>query len=398
MKQVKKIFMVMFFVLAAIALIGCGGGGGDKDRVKTALEKASKMTEAELLAAAKEEIGTNKLSIQSQTSGTAKALVGFKAKYGIDYDEEAAKATKKDYQLYTALDVVSAGKYYTDMVMIQDVRSLKQYMLEGIVYNYVPSDIELAAEDKEPLASVYFNKLFLYNKKDTTFKIENVWQMAGSAEDAKHIGKLSFQSPATENINLNFLLSLTGPSGVEKLTAAYKAYYGKDYVDEEGYTNIGYKYIAEFLKNVTTFHTSDTTAIKEAIPNDTGEERTVFYGAFAKFKDLMKAQGEAEAIEMLGWEDDVNGFKGFLYKMYTMVPATAKYPYAAALFIRYLLTEEGFAAGWGGQYGYYSANPLVPIQEGDKPLSYWKLHALIEDGSYLSTVKNSTISFINSNL
>lgn len=397
----KKKLPLVFGLFGALVTVvtGCGNNT-DKGAVELAIEKASKMTEAELVEAAKAEIGSNKLMVQSQTSGTAKAMAAFKEKYGIDYDADFVGSTKKDYQLYTALDVVASGKYYADMVMIQDARSLSQYMSEGILLNYVPSDIKLAEEDTKPLASVYFNKLFLYNKENTDFTIENVWQLAGSNSDAKHISKLSFQSPATENINMNFLLMMTSPDGIARLTKAYKDYYGVDYVDTNEYTNIGYKYIAEFLKNVSTYHSSDTTAIKETLPNDSQEERTVFYGAFAKYKDLIKNLGnDAErAAAILGWEHEMSGFKGFLYKMYTVIPATAKYPYASSLFIRYMLTQEGFDAGWADQYGYYSANSEISIMEGDKPLSYWKETCLVENGSYLSTVKNSAVSFIQANI
>lgn len=400
--RLKRLLFLLLAVVITVGLVACGGGDDKKSAVQEAIAKAEKMTEAELLEAAKAEIGDGKLSVQSQTSGTAKALKKFKEKYGIDYNEEDANNTKKDYQLYTALDVVATGQYYTDSVTIQDVRSLQQYINEGILFTYAPKDINLDAEDKQPLSSIYYNKLFLHNKKDTDFTISNVWQVAGSAEDEGHIDKLSFQNPSTENINMNFLLSLTSPRGINLLTEAYKDFYGVDYDgSEDNYANIGYKYIAEFLKNVKTYHTSDTTTIKEVIPADnTEQERVIVYGAFAKYKDLIKALNNdaEEAAEVLAWEMAIKGFKGFLYKMYTVIPATAKYPYTACLFHRYLLTEEGFAAGWGGQYGYYSANPEVPIHEGDKPLSYWKETCIIEDGQYLSTVKNSLVSFIQSNI
>jgi hypothetical protein len=72
-----------------------------------------------------------------------------------------------------------------------------------------------------------------------------------------------------------------------------------------------------------------------------------------------------------------------------------KYPYATCLYVRYLMTSEGFTAGWGGEYGYYSANPANDIKEGDKTIDYWKANCLVEDGDYLPTVKNSVVSFVN---
>src|SRR5690606_16393127 len=110
--------------------------------------------------------------------------------------------------------------------------------------------------------------------------------------------------PATENINMNFLLTLTSPTAVAKLKTAYKAYYGVDYVDSDAYSSIGFKFVDEFLDNVSTYHTSDTTAVKDTLRLDNQEERTVFYGAFAKYKDLIKALNNdtEKAEDVLGWK------------------------------------------------------------------------------------------------
>jgi hypothetical protein len=245
----------------------------------------------------------------------------------------------------------------------------------------------------------------MYNLAEkSTINFHNVWQLAGKSTDSGHISKSSFQSPTGENINMNFLLSMTSPSGITLLKSAYKDFYGSDYVDSADYVNIGYKYIKEYIANISTFHTSDTTAVKATLPADT--DNTVFYCAFAKYKDMIKAMKTAggltdeaaatKAAATLGWQDEIKGFKGFLYKMYPMIPATVKYPYATALFVRYMMTEEGFKAGWGNEYGYYSANPANPIMTGDKTIAYWKSCCLVEDGTYLPTVKNSLISFVNS--
>ena len=385
----------------AIGLASCGGNGPEAEGIKAILAEAEKMTEEELHTAALEEIADGKLVAYSQTSGTAKALAGFKEKYNIDYDEEAAKSTKKDYELYTALDIVSTGKYYADMVMIQDSRSLGQYMDEDLIVNYTPGDLaqHMDDADENPQACLFLNKIFTYRKNVADAPdLNNVWQLAGTEADANHIKGLSFQSPRTENINRNFLFQLASPEAVADLTAAYQSYYGKAYVEEAAYPNIGYKFIAEFIKNITSYHGSDTTAARSTLPADT--TGTIFYLGYNKIKDLANSLpgGYDEADEIMAFDHNVEGFKGYMYKMYTVIPTTAKYPLASALFIRYCLTQEGFEAGWGGQRGYYSANTTVPLAEGDLPLDYWKDQLLTEDEDYLKGVRDSLQSFINAQL
>ena len=60
-KGLKRIFVAMLCVLTIIALVGCGGNK-EKDILqinKEKIAKAQKMSETELAAAAKEEIGDN---------------------------------------------------------------------------------------------------------------------------------------------------------------------------------------------------------------------------------------------------------------------------------------------------------------------------------------------------
>src|SRR5690554_3309005 len=153
-------------------------------------------------------------------------------------------------------------------------------------------------------------------------------------------------------------MSLTSPQGIAKLTDAYQKFYGKAYVDEPGYKNIGYKYITEYLTNITTWHSSDTTAVTETLVQDTANPRTVFYASFTKHKGLSsqlapkdesfgtKEERDAEGVrlanEILSYDIELEGFNGYLYKMFTVIPKTSKYCYTACLFARYMLTEEAF--------------------------------------------------------
>ena len=410
-KGLKRIFVAMLCVLTIIALVGCGGNK-EKDILeinKEKIAKAQKMSEEELAAAAKEEIGDNVFMFKSQTSNAKYSIEKFSERYGINYDKEFASKSNKDTDTYAALDRVAGGDHYADVLIVQEVKTVLQYMDQEILLNYVPKDIEgLKEEDKYPLAALYINKLFLWNKKnieDPNF-FTNVWQLAGSPEErqanpGRYIAKSSFQSSTQEKINAGFLMSLTSPQGVAKLKDAYQKFYGKAYVDEPGYKNIGYKYLTEYLSNITTWHSSDTTALTETLVQDTENPRTVFYASFTKHKGLSSqlapkdesfgtkeeraAEGVRLANEILSYDVELEGFNGYLYKMFTVIPKTSKYCYTACLFARYMLTEEAFNAGFEGLYAYYSPIESIPQAPGDLPLSVWKQRNIVEDQAYLKT-------------
>ncbi len=70
--------------------------------------------------------------------------------------------------------------------------------------------------------------------------------------------------------------------------------------------------------------------------------------------------------------------------MYSMIPKNAKYPYAGAALVNYILSKQGFEGAWGSNLGYYSTNPNIAIAEGDKELAWWKERTVIEDPIYVS--------------
>lgn len=84
--------------------------------------------------------------------------------------------------------------------------------------------------------------------------------------------------------------------------------------------------------------------------------------------------------------------------MWALIPRTARLPYTSSLFIRYLLSEEGFNKGWGGILGYYSPNQLIPSAEGDLPLASWKESCIVEDVNYIDASYATVIKFINMQL
>ena len=395
-------------IMGALLLTGCNGGGGNNNgNLKNAtIEEAEGLTYEELLAKAREEVGDNTIQVFGNSSQLEKALTKFQEETGIKVNNTKLGDADLYNQLGTAFQ---ANKYVADMVLLQDGNMLQSEMLDpGYLLNFIPKEASttIAKDDTTPMAAVYLNKIFMYNNNtasnDHSLKnyLTNVWQLAGTKSDTGHISNTSFKTPTTENVNMNFLTMLTSKEWVKKLETAYEAFYGKKYVKEKKYENIGYKWIAEFLTN-SQAHSSDGTACKDVAKGETGSMALVNYN---KIKDLKAKDGyKKEDVSNLSFpslELDadggkvVNGFGGFCYKMYSMVAANAKYPYAACALVSYITSKAGFENAWGAKAGYYSTNKTTTIASNDKEIAWWKERLVIEDPEVVASNYEDVSMFV----
>ena len=428
----KKNLCILSTLLMAASLLSITSCDGGTELTGTAavVEEASKMTLAQLEEASKKEMeaSTETFKVVGLTSTLKKALDQFCQKYDWLVSEAEAEEGKgevnifcnnsyKDYALLTALDSASES-YFADFALVQDARSLADYLEAGICHNYVPSDyadLNLAEEDTYPLKGIHFNKIFYTNKAFTEVTgktLHNIWQLAGTDADPEHISKFSFQSPITEQINMSFLLSLQAPANQDRIKAAYKKYYGKDWASEE-YASCGDQLVTELVTNVSTWHSSDGTSMKETQVTATD---TVFFGAFAKMKDAagkdydLDGDGEKEtnAMTTVDWNLEIEGFNGFMYTMYSQIVNNAKHPYTACLYARHLLLPECYqamcynsstpnkAGEKSNMYGYYypCASTTVGVNDNDLTKEQWIAKSIIEDYGYLSKVKTAQVNAI----
>ena len=446
--------------MAATGLTSCGGGS-DKTGTALAVEKASKMTLAQLEEASKKEWEENPngtMSVVGLTSVLRSVATSVAEKYEwLDYHYDSSTKTStgnisvnngyKDYQLLTALNTAT-DTYFADYALVQDVRSFSTMLEDGITHNYIPSDwkeLGLEEEGTLPLYGVHFNKLFWTNtnfEKVNGFKLYNIWQVAGSSKDKDHCDKVSFQSPTTEQINMSFLVTAYAQENQERINAAYKAFYGKDWACPEGKTwrNAGEQWVEEFIANISRFHTSDGTAMKETQLKSDWQAGYVYYGAFAKMKDAvgktydvdLNGNGTVEdeidltvscggvdyhytsekavnAMTTVKWDYTIEGFNGFIYSMDSQIVEHAQFPYTACLFARTLLQESIYLEAIankstpsadgrkGNQYGYYYpgvCSTNFPYAKGDWTKEVHLQKELVEDYEYLKSVKGSVVNKI----
>ena len=409
----KKI--IAFFLIAMVAFAAFANGASEakpavaKSEVELAIEKAQSMTLAELEAAAKAELEAHPdltFNADSLTSGIKKALAAFEKKYEWAAGRTAYNSKKGSEYQPKLIAAQKANSYIADFVMIQDASFLKNAMLDtNFLLSYDPSDadIKIADDAKNPLVGVTFNKVFQYdNTKVGKEQLKNVWQMTGvDGVSLKGVHDVSYQNPLGEDINMSFLIMLTSPRACEKLKAAYKSYFGKDYVDDPQYQNIGYKFVKEFIGNVGYWHSSDTSEVKAL--NTYADEGRIIFAGLCKLKDYEYYKKDykdtdqyyTKTVTASGWNNEVEGFDGFVYNMWTLIPVTAKLPYTACLFIKYIHSQEGYNAGWGGILGYYSPNTNIPSVSGDPSLAEWKDKCIVEDVQYIDEAFKSVSMFIN---
>ena len=362
----KFLCVVLALMLALCALPALADVAAD-------VEAGQAMTHDELVEKAKAETGT--FVVYGNTSRITTAAEAFAALYDIPFESN----NLKDQEIYTKLRN-ETGNGAADMVMIQDGAQLTDAIDEGLVINFVPAEVKDALEeaDQQPaLVHQYINKLFIYNNLgDSVPAIKNVWEL--TAPEMK--GNVIFKNPESEKVNMNFLVMCTKDEWADKLAEAYKAWKGED-IDLGEYKNAGYKWVAEFLDNVT-FGKSDTT-IAEEVSQETAAGKI---GLFVLSK-LRSSSVLTDNLTVAQYDAAANGyavepFSGFMYPMYTMINTKATRPYTGMLFIEYLMSQEGFQP-WGKSIGAYSPNPAISVNEGDLTIDVWKGALVMEDAEYI---------------
>ena len=366
----KKTLLIALILTLGLLLCAAPACAAD---ISADVEAGQAMTREELAEKAMAESGT--FVVYGNTSRIATAAEDFAALYGISVESN----NLKDQEIYTKLRSEN-GRGAADMVMIQDGAQLSDAIDEGLVVNFVPASVKdvLEESDQQPaLVHQYLNKLFIYNNQgDSVPAIRNVWEL--TAPEMK--GNVIFKNPETEKVNMNFLIMCTEPAWAEKLAEAYRDWKGTD-IDLGSFENAGYKWVAEFLDNVT-FGKSDTS-IAEELSQKTAAGKI---GLFVLSK-LRSSSVLTENLTVAQYDASANGyaiepFSGFMYPMYTMVNTKATRPYTAMLFIEYLMSQEGFAP-WGKSIGSYSPNPAFTVNEGDLSIDVWKANLVMEDANYI---------------
>ena len=389
----KRLLSLVLVLVMALSL----AYSASAESVQDALAAASAMTNEELYEKAKEEIAAGaQLNFYSTTSFAEKAAANFME----DYPALAGKviyAEIDDGETYSKLtnQIGSGVKDSPDMALVQNGADLKVNLLEDeLSYSYFPQAMEEYVPEayRDPAVVTFINSLMIYNNKEGSVGVTNVWQLT----EPEWKDKVFFKDPTNETVNLNFLIMLTNPEWTERVTKAYEAFYGKAWESGE-FESASYQWIDGFLKNVNyTF----TSASKIATGIASGAAGNMGLFVFSKLRKVDEA--DRGNLTVLQFENDVDCFSGFMYNIYATVCSDTDCPYACALFINYLLSEAGFAGpkSWNSSQGYYSPNTSIdkPDDLEDEPYTYWADKLVFEDLDYidgLGAAYNDVYRFIN---
>ena len=392
LKTMKKFTNLIALCLAAIMLLAVTGTAyADKAGLTATLETAAKMTDEELYAEAKNEKGT--MQIYSTTSLAANTVESFLAVYP---DLSVAISDVGEADMFTKLSTeVNSAAQGADMALLQNAYRMKNELIsEDLLVNYFPEKYKdvVAAEYQDPAAILFVSKLLFMNKTGEAKDLTNVWELT---EDAQK-GNIYFKNPEDEPVGMNYLIMLTSDEWNAKLEAAYKNYYGKDWDNQANYTSCAYEFLDKFLANCNYTYSADggiCTGIAEGNPGSIG----LF--VFSKLRTNEAARNNLQICATANDGAGIEGFAGFMYPTYAQICADTDMPYTCALFINYLLSQEGGAA-WNNEnnMGSYLANtsiPLVPDATGlDKEVDYWLERCVIEDGAYLAEHYAEVYEFI----
>lgn len=128
-----------------------------------------------------------------------------------------------------------------------------------------------------------------------------------------------------------------------------------------------------------------TSASKIATGVASGAGGNLGLFVFSKLRKVDEA--DRGKLTVVQFENEMEGFAGFMYSIYATVCNDTDCPYTCALFINYLLGEKGFAGekSWNSSQGYYSPNTSIekPADVEDEAFPYWSECLVVEDLNYI---------------
>ena len=375
MKRMLSLVLALALLLGVCAI-------ANAETVDEALAAAAKMTNEELYEKAKAEMAAGaQLNFYSTTSFAEKAAANFMNDYP-EFNGKVVYAEIDDVETYTILtNTIGSGvKDSADMALTQNGPDLKTYLLdEGLTLTYFPEMFKdvVSEVEQEPAVVTYVNSLLIYHNGEGSVNFTNVWELT----EEKWKDHIFFKDPTNETVNINFLIMLTSEKWNARLEEAYEARYGKAWEAGE-FESAALQWIDGFLKNVNYTYTS---ASKMAAGIASGAPGNMGLFVFSKLRKVDEA--DRGNLTVVQFENEVEGFSGFMYPIYATVCKDTECPYTCALFINYLLSEQGFAGpkSWNSSQGYYSPNKTIAKPEGieDEPYEYWSDRLVIEDLEYI---------------
>ena len=363
MKKLVSVFLIFAMMLAIVPFASA-------ETLEEIIAQAQTMTNDELYKKAIEESnGKTLLGIGNSSRGKTAKETFIELLKSIDpsYDTTIEWTQPKNNSIFEAL--TGSSEYF--VTLIQDGNQIQSKMINtGELLNFVPLDWTnaegVAKENNEtPLALQTLNKVFEFNNQsDKTYM--NCWDFV--AEDVHPL----FMGVNSEPVGKNFLYMLTRDDyatvvkeAYDKLDAEKQAAFAPTIEEMEaeaadlGLTGENAKYALAWIKLWCTQYQEETddgpicnTLVDKSAAGQSG------LLVYSKLRSVEESESvSVNNVTVAAYQDGYEGFGGYAYKHYMMIPKATQYPWTACAFIAYITTtKEGFQA-WGKDMGGYAPVP-----------------------------------------
>jgi hypothetical protein len=417
---------ILALVLAAMMLLSVCSFAYAED-VASVIAQAQEMTNEELYRKAIEESnGKSLFGVGNSSRGKTAKETFIAMLQGIDpnYNVTIEWQQPKNNSIFNML--TGSSEFF--MTLIQDGNQIQSKMLdidEPELLNFVPKDWReaegVARENNEnPLALQTLNKVFEFNNKGDKVYM-NCWDFVAEGEHPLFMGVNS------EPVGKNFLYMLTRDDyatvvkeAYDKLDADKQAYFAPtieemaDYVTELGLEGENAKYALAWIYLWCSQYqeeTDDGPICNTLVASSAaGQSGLLVYSKLRSVEE--SADRSVNNVTVAAYQDGYEGFGGYAYKHYLMIPKASQYPWTACAFIAYMTTtQEGFQA-WGKDMGGYAPVPACMQDhskdgyvdgvntydaKNDRGYDWWlntgKL--VVEDPAYCASVANTMGDWID---
>lgn len=373
----KKMLTIAVATVMAVSLIGCGGGGGNKDSEPAATdenpneaaangtldltewEESSKIfatdeTDEELYKLAQEE---GELTVYSISSRMGKIATAFMDKYpgitvttfDIATDELLEKVTRE----------YDADQHVADVIHIkdQDGTLYNEYVMSRKFYNYQPADIfaHIPEEYTKTQTPIYIELTQLFYNEEAYpdgSPITNIWQIT---ED-EWKGRIMMQNPLDNLAWGSWITGFCVGDVPDQLAEAYKELYGEDIELSEGCENAGYEFLKRLHDN-SPVYTSSSDEVAEGVGTRGQSNPPIGFCASSK---LRKNEDNDWCLAPV----NLYPTTGIPAINTTYVVGECEHPNAAKLFTRFML---GGIDGDTSGYDYFNTLGGWPVRDDIEP-------------------------------
>jgi iron(III) transport system substrate-binding protein len=299
-------------------------------------------------AAARQE---GKLLVYSNSSRVAQAAEAFMAIYPDitvePYDMGGAEVITK------VREEQKAGAYTGDVWFSAGGPDIEgEFIPNQYIWKFIPSDLlSVIPEEAQTPVVTASTEVFgwVYNTElNETCPITNWWELT----NPEWKGKIVIKDPVTSAEDLGMLMSAA--MHADELAAAYKELYGTEVVLEADTPDAGWLWIKRFAQN-QPIGQPGSDEVWEAMAAPGLKTNMLGWLPLSKYRNVLSGKAVFEPCL------DLKPVLGVQKRNYLAIVNQAPHPNAAKLFIRFALSEEGFAP-WN-QVGQYSGRTdIAPVE------------------------------------